>query len=102
MAESLPTSVSTFSRRRARADSTASFSFYQEQDDLEEPVEPLSLADRLPSMGDLDELPFEDEFEEQEDSVDLERDAADTPLSRLSSLLRADTLDCVDVLRWST
>lgn len=77
MAESLPTSVSTFSRRRARADSTASFSFYQEQDDLEEPVEPLSLADRLPSMGDLDELPFEDEFEEQEDSVDLERDAAD-------------------------
>ncbi|KAK4193092.1 vacuolar cation-transporting ATPase YPK9 [Podospora australis] len=73
MAESLPTSVSAFNHRRTRADSTASFSFYQDED---EPEEPLILDGRRTHVGDLDELPFEDDYEEdEEDSADLERNA---------------------------
>lgn len=74
MAESLPTSVSAFNHRRGRADSTASFSFYQDED---EPDEPLMLDGRRMHVGDLDELPFEDDYEDEEDSTDLERNAED-------------------------
>ncbi|KAK4127694.1 hypothetical protein N657DRAFT_641704 [Parathielavia appendiculata] len=73
MAESLPTSVSAFSHRRARADSTASFSFYQDEDESEERGETFAPDDRRPLVGDLDELPFEEDLEEQEDSIDMER-----------------------------
>ncbi|AEO56383.1 hypothetical protein MYCTH_2301237 [Thermothelomyces thermophilus ATCC 42464] len=76
VAESLPTSVSAFSHRRARADSTTSFSFYQDEGELGELGEleqAVPLADGRLSVGDLDELPFDDEFEEQDDSTDMER-----------------------------
>lgn len=70
--------MSAFSHRRGRADSNTSFSFYQEEDELEEPGGLLLVEDgRQPSLGDLDELPFEPEFEERDDSADLERSAAD-------------------------
>ncbi|KAM7201515.1 hypothetical protein V8F33_003339 [Rhypophila sp. PSN 637] len=70
MAESLPTSVSGFHHLRRRADSTASFSFYHEdQEDEDEAAAGL----RRIGSGDLDELPFEDETEDEEDSADLER-----------------------------
>jgi len=78
MAESLPTSVSTFNHRRHRADSIASFSFYQEEYDGEGDAaeEDRRLLDRRgASAADLDELPFEDELEDEESSADLERQA---------------------------
>ncbi len=78
MAESLPTSVSAFSHRRARADSTTSFSFYQEEDEPEEPPEALAFSEGRPSVDHLDELPFEadlDEDEQEEDSTDMERNS---------------------------
>ncbi len=104
MAESLPTSVSGFHHRRARADSTASFSFYQ--DDEEEL--PLRGSQRL-GVDDLDEMPFgddsddNDDIEDEEDSADLERQAPENDYvlhrrasiqSRISSrsrLLRNDS-----------
>ncbi|KAH8887480.1 hypothetical protein GQ53DRAFT_844334 [Thozetella sp. PMI_491] len=87
MAESLPTSVSGFHHRRARADSTTSFSFYHEDDD-EDVI--LSSSQRL-GFANIDELPFDDEIEEEEDSADLEQQAPDNDYvlhRRLSSLSR--------------
>ncbi|KAK3297543.1 uncharacterized protein B0H64DRAFT_339399 [Chaetomium fimeti] len=72
VAESLPTSVSAFSHRRTRADSITSFSFYQDEDDSEELREAFVTSNGQPSVADLDELPFEDDFEEQDDSLDIE------------------------------
>ncbi|KAK3951244.1 hypothetical protein QBC32DRAFT_239772 [Pseudoneurospora amorphoporcata] len=87
MAESLPTSVSAFNHRRARADSTTSFSFYQEG--IDERFETGEMA----SSEDLDELPFEDDYEDdvgvsEMDSSDLERQAPDDEyvLNRRSSI----------------
>src|SRR5690242_13343463 len=79
MAESLPTSVSAFSHRRARADSTTSFSFYQDEDELQESGEALALesGDARLSVDDIDELPFDDDFEEPDDSIDMGRNSAD-------------------------
>ncbi len=73
IAESLPTSVSAFNHRRARADSTTSFSFYQDEPGDEEQL----LGRGQTDVGDLDELPFGDEIDDEEDSADLERQAAD-------------------------
>ncbi len=87
MAESLPTSVSGFHHRRARADSTTSFSFYQ--DELDEP--PLRSAEEA-DFGDLDEIPFYDEIEDEESSADLEQQAPENEYilhRRASSLSRA-------------
>ncbi len=75
MAESLPTSVSAFNHRRSRADSTTSFSFYQEEVDEEIPI--LDRDRGRSGVDDLDELPFEDDLEDEEDSTDLERQAPD-------------------------
>lgn len=64
MSESVPTSVSSFAHRRGRADSTASFTYYQ--DDEEE---------RTVVSDEYDEAILDDESEaqyEEEDSVDLE------------------------------
>ncbi|KAK4241245.1 hypothetical protein C8A03DRAFT_12498 [Achaetomium macrosporum] len=79
VAESLPSSVSAFIHRRPYdRESTKSFSFYQEEEDSEEREGPAISADgRRASVGDLEEFPFEDESEEQEeDSTDLERNAS--------------------------
>lgn len=63
MAESVPTSVSSFAHRRGRADSTASFTYYQED---ENEVLPPSEDD----SAILDEE--EDVLYEEDDSADLE------------------------------
>ncbi|KAG7289017.1 hypothetical protein NEMBOFW57_005378 [Staphylotrichum longicolle] len=56
--------------------STASFSFYnQEEDEPEEHTEAIACSDGRPSVDDLDELPFDDEFDEQDDSTDMERNS---------------------------
>jgi cation-transporting ATPase 13A3/4/5 len=78
VAESLPTSVSAFSHRRTRADSTTSFSFYQDEDEPEEPGEAFVSSDGRPSIDDLDELPFEDDFEELDDSADMDMELNNT------------------------
>ncbi|KAK0663981.1 putative type V cation-transporting ATPase [Cercophora samala] len=90
MAESLPTSVSAFHHRRSRADSTASFSFWQEDDELNDP---LAIEERR--IGDLDELPFEDDLDEEEDSADQERDAEENDYvlhRRASTQSRGDSV----------
>ncbi|KAI1647281.1 uncharacterized protein F4817DRAFT_338035 [Daldinia loculata] len=74
IAESLPTSLSAFSHRRQRADSTASFAYYNEEEDEAEPGFMYGEDGAVPF--DIDEMPldFEDEEEEEESSsgVDLE------------------------------
>ena len=62
MGESIPTSNSSFLHRRARADSTASFTFYDE----EEPLPPSE--DDSAILDDESEL----NFEEEEEEADLE------------------------------
>lgn len=57
MAESLPTSISAFHRRRSRADSTTSFAFYPDDpEDLDR--EALLAEEGVESIDDLDEIPF--------------------------------------------
>lgn len=70
MAESLPTSVSGFHHLRRRADSTTSFSFYYEDQEQEDE---LAKGHRRVGSHEVDELPFDDEIEEEEDSTDLDR-----------------------------
>ncbi|KAF3065032.1 hypothetical protein GL218_02213 [Daldinia childiae] len=72
MAESLPTSLSAFSHRRQRADSTASFAYYNEEEDEAEPRFMYGEDGAVPF--DIDEMPldFEEEEEESSSGVDLE------------------------------
>lgn len=85
MAESLPTSISAFAHRRSRADSVTSFAFYQDEEELLQTEH--VLADGAADAEDLDEMPFHPEGDDEEDSADLERDAAqnDYLLHRRSS-----------------
>lgn len=78
MAESLPTSLSAFSHRRPRADSTTTFAFYQEDEEEDLSTGDVSLqGDGYTSMDDLDDIPFHPEIEDEEGSSDLERQAPD-------------------------
>ena len=111
MAESLPTSVAAFSHRRPRADSTASFTYYNEEEDGEQGL----LAGVIGDEGDvgvfdIEDTPFifEDEdhlFEEESPGAELENGNADadyamrrrsSTLSRNSvhaRLLRSDSIN---------
>jgi cation-transporting ATPase 13A3/4/5 len=65
MGESVPTSVSSFAHRRGRADSTASFTYYQDDEEQE----------NLPPSDENDSAILDDESEldfEEDRSVDLE------------------------------
>lgn len=76
MGESVPSSVSSFAHRRGRADSTASFTYYQEgeeQDLTQSPENDSAILD------DESELNFE-----EDDSVDLEAGEL-APMRRTSS-----------------
>ncbi|KAI0977328.1 hypothetical protein F4678DRAFT_468531 [Xylaria arbuscula] len=57
MAESLPTSVSAFSHRRQRADSTASFTYYNEEENEPEAEQQYVESGAVPF--DIDEIPFD-------------------------------------------
>lgn len=94
MAESLPTSISAFHRRRSRADSTTSFAFYPDSpEDLDR--EAILAEGGILTSEDLDEIPFAvDIGEDDEDEAagiffpnidDLE---GDTPLQDEGSSLR--------------
>ncbi|GKT50259.1 putative CDP-alcohol phosphatidyltransferase class-I family protein [Colletotrichum spaethianum] len=65
IAESLPTSVSAFSHRRPRADSTTSFAYYQDEPE----PSPTSFDDERRSMSDVGDFTFGDE---DESDVDIE------------------------------
>ncbi|KAK6952288.1 hypothetical protein Daesc_006823 [Daldinia eschscholtzii] len=89
MAESLPTSLSAFSHRRQRSDSTASFAYYNEEDDEAEAG--FMYGEDGAVSFDIDEtvLDFEEEEEEEESSsgVELENDTSydDYAMRRRSS-----------------
>lgn len=81
MAESLPTSVSAFTHRRMRANSTASFAFYDdEQEPDESPIIDDEGNERRFSV-DVDDIPFGEDIPDEDDSTDvsadLERQAPD-------------------------
>jgi cation-transporting ATPase 13A2 len=73
MSESVPTSVTSFAHRRSRADSTASFTYLQDEDDTS------AQSDEQVLLEDED-----DEDYEEEDSVDLEAGEL-APMRRHSS-----------------
>ena len=118
MAESLPTSVSAFAHRRARADSTTSFVFYDEDDD--EGQEELEYGDdgviddeesvyiRRRSMSDVGSMQFgpvvEDEEDQETDSADRDYDATpdDYLLRRRSSTLSRNSIHAALLRRDST
>ncbi|KAJ5033498.1 uncharacterized protein L3040_008613 [Drepanopeziza brunnea f. sp. 'multigermtubi'] len=71
MGESVPTSVSSFAHRRGRADSTASFTYYQARGQNEDEDEdgPLAPSDESAIIDYESELHFD-----EDDSTDLEAD----------------------------
>ncbi|OTA61144.1 hypothetical protein K449DRAFT_383211 [Hypoxylon sp. EC38] len=88
MAESLPTSLSAFSHRRQRADSTASFAYYNEEENEPEPG--ILYGEDGVVTFDIDETPFEAEEEEEGSSeVELENGSSyeDYAMRRRSSTL---------------
>ncbi|KAK7220141.1 hypothetical protein V2G26_008144 [Clonostachys chloroleuca] len=95
VAESLPSSVSAFNHRRRRADSTASFTFYDEDEDIEPQIEPEQLTEHddylRRSISDIGDLEFGVvEEDEDDDSADREFEASrdDYRLRRSSTLSR--------------
>ncbi|KAI1155797.1 hypothetical protein F4825DRAFT_406576 [Nemania diffusa] len=76
MAESLPTSVSAFSHRRQRADSTASFAYYNEEENIPED-EQQYVEDNGAVSLDIDDIPFE-LGHETDQATDSEVDNAST------------------------
>ncbi|KAI0199076.1 hypothetical protein F4808DRAFT_434112 [Astrocystis sublimbata] len=95
VAESLPTSVSAFSHRRHRADSTASFTYYDEEIDGQHD-EQVYVEDGAVSF-DVDDIPFEHGFDEDEDATtpsDIETDSANgySPHRRRSSNLSTSSV----------
>lgn len=100
VAESLPTSISAFHRRRSRADSTTSFAFYPDSPEEDLDRDALLAEEGIVSIDDLDEIPFavdigeEDEEEAAEvllpdtSPADSERNSQDDDASahRRSSL----------------
>lgn len=74
MAESLPTSVSAFTHRRARADSTTSFAFYTDEEPGESPFREDD-DDQSQFTGVADDHRYSGDMADEEDSTDLERQA---------------------------
>jgi cation-transporting ATPase 13A3/4/5 len=73
MAESLPTSVSAFTHRRARADSTASFAFYDDEEPDESPFIDEEEEDAR-GRSYTDDMRFGEETPDEDDSTDLSAD----------------------------
>ena len=85
--------MSAFSHRRARADSTTSFVYYDENDETQDPDTPSLLEgeDEYPrrSIGDIGDLEFGEVLEDDDDSADRDYDVEpdDYVLRRRSSTL---------------
>lgn len=84
MGESVPTSVSSFAHRRGRADSTTSFTYYQEDED--EPLPPSE--DESAILDDESEVHYE-----EDESTDLEADGLSTMRRSSSGISRASVHD---------
>ena len=82
MAESIPTSNSSFTHRRWRADSTTSFTYYQDEDE----AFPTSSEDDSAILDDEDDVYFE-----EDDSVNLEAGEL-APMRRSSSGLSSSSV----------
>ncbi|KAG8413269.1 hypothetical protein J3458_012852 [Metarhizium acridum] len=107
VAESLPSSVSAFSHRRARAGSTASFTYYEEPEIREREEQPGAFTDLSESfvrrsLSDLGDLEFG--IEDEEDSADREYLAThdDYMLRRRSSAKSRDSVHAHLLRRDST
>lgn len=87
MSESVPTSVTGFSHRRSRADSTTSFAYYpdEEQSTSQSEEEALIIED--------DQQQQDDEYEEDSESVDLEAGELRSMRRRSSALSRTSVHD---------
>ncbi|KAI9158814.1 Cation-transporting ATPase [Paramyrothecium foliicola] len=92
VAESLPTSVSAFSHRRARADSTTSFTYYEDEPELpldvdEETFSRPDISDEYTrrSVSDIGDLDFGDFDEEDSADHDYDDSRDDYVLHRRSS-----------------
>ncbi|KAF2474203.1 uncharacterized protein BDR25DRAFT_323219 [Lindgomyces ingoldianus] len=77
MSESVPTSISSFAHRRPRADSTTSFTYYDDDRDSEEGVEEEAIAEEYGDIADYDQY--------AEELDDLEAGRAPSLLRRKSS-----------------
>ncbi|KAF2715019.1 P-type ATPase-like protein [Pleomassaria siparia CBS 279.74] len=71
MSESVPTSISSFAHRRARADSTTSFTYYDEDRDSEEGIEEEAIAEEY------GEIEYDEDYVDQID--DLEAGVSPSP-----------------------
>lgn len=108
MSESVPTSISSFAHRRARADSTTSFTYYDEERDSDADIEEEAIADEygeieydgytVEELDELDELDNGDSpapsHRRRKSSGFSKRSAEDRPLLRRlssgSSVVSAD------------
>ncbi|OCL09650.1 hypothetical protein AOQ84DRAFT_353930 [Glonium stellatum] len=102
MSESVPTSISSFAHRRARADSTTSFTYYDEDRDSEEGVEEEAIAEEYGDIEEFDGYAEEgDDLEEGErrsisrrrKSSGYSRSSPGAPLLRRRSASSTDTGD---------
>jgi cation-transporting ATPase 13A2 len=71
MSESVPTSITSFAHRRARADSITSFAYYDDERDSEEGIEEDAIAEEY------GEIEYEDDYLDQMD--DLEAGTSPSP-----------------------
>ena len=97
MSESVPTSISSFAHRRRRADSTASFTFYDEDRDSDEGIEEEAIAEEYGdieydgyTVEELDELenggsPAPSQRRRKSSGVSSRRSLEDRPLLRRKS-----------------
>ncbi|KAI0472027.1 hypothetical protein GGR56DRAFT_667735 [Xylariaceae sp. FL0804] len=87
VAESLPSSVSAFSHRRARADSITSFTYYNEDEQDQEQGSGSIYADGGAAVFDVDDIPFElgEEDESSEAGLESENAHEDYAMRRRSS-----------------
>lgn len=103
MAESLPTSLSAFSHRRPRADSLASFTYHQDEDEVMTSVDDQADFEELNFEDDENDIDRESLFALHEDIPDyVSHHRRSSTLSRSSTrahLLRHDSIPSIGSVR---
>ena len=87
ISESIPSSITGFAHRRGRSDSTASYTYFQEED--EEPTEWLEEE----AVSDQSEAEDDDARKQDGDDPDLESASVSPPRRKSSTFSRASTED---------
>ena len=90
MSESIPSSITSFAHRRARADSTTSFTYFHDSEQLEEwPADEAVTEESEDESGSLEWAEDDDESDQQPDSrrrsSNFSRSSAENPLLRHDS-----------------